>query len=467
MRYDSSCSQRCECYSSQWICQANDCEPGFRRKGLLSRDTDPLCRERAHPGGDECCVLWVCSEEAEVEESDGVCEHIICGSGAACDDETGRCRCRPGTSGDPDNLEIGCKEKKVEENIKLLQITAASIQVQFPDITGGNLMYVESKLLGRKEPPWENAILVEGNEIFTLTGLKAGTRYTLRWKAPDRQYPDLEVATRPSRQGQKPKVIMTAHTFNSAQLSFDQFRPSGYSSGYVVSWRRAEDEAATWQTAEKQPTGDTPSVTIENLAPGTQYEAKISIYEDPTNQVLGQSTELIHFNTEPGCVHEGTAHPLGVFFIGCESACDCQETGKVSCSERCRAPLNRRGTCGDSSLCVERPVDESNCCVLVVRQDQSASSPCQETQCGQHAECRHEIRGDGGAPETICVCREGYTGDPDSEEGCALASTPTDTAMTSNLPACRYIIHLPCTLAVKYAALSIFPGTPEWFLLFG
>ena len=56
VRYDDSCSKRCECYSSQWICQATDCEPGFRQKGLLRTDTDPLCQERAHPGGDECCV---------------------------------------------------------------------------------------------------------------------------------------------------------------------------------------------------------------------------------------------------------------------------------------------------------------------------------------------------------------------------------------------------------------------------
>ena len=265
----------------------------------MRTDTDPLCQERAHPGGDECCVLWVCAEEAEVEEEveagGGPCEHIICGSNAACDQETGRCRCAPGTTGDPNNLKAGCVEK--EENLKLLQITATSIQVQFPDITGGNLMYVESELLSRKDPPWENAILVEGNEIFTLTGLKAGTKYMLRWKAPDRQYPDLEVATGPSRQGQKPKVIMTAHTYNSAHLSFDQFRPSGYTSGYVVSWRKAGEEGAAWDSAEKEPSGDTPSVTLQGLTPGTQYEAKISIYEDPTNRVLGRSTELIRFST--------------------------------------------------------------------------------------------------------------------------------------------------------------------------
>ena len=419
--------------------QATDCEPGFRRKGLLSRETDPLCREARHPGGDDCCVLWVCAEEAEQEEEEedrpGVCDHVLCGSGAACDEETGRCSCRTGTRGDPNDLEDGCQEDGGEENIQLLQITATSIQVQFPDITGGNLMYVETALAGRKEPPWENAILVEGNEIFTLTGLRADTSYTLRWKAPDRQYPDLRVSTGPSRTAQKPKIIMTAHTFNSAQLSFDQFRPSGYSSGYVVSWRVAGEEAASWQTAEKQPTGDTPTVSLGGLLPGTQYEAKISIYEDYTNQVLGRSTELIRFSTAPGCVHEGMAHPLGTFFLGCQEACECDETGRVSCSERCPAPLARRGAgSGDSPLCVEQPVEGSECCVVVECQDLGPSSPCQEGVCGPRAECRHEIRGGG---DTICVCQDGYFGDPDSTEGCSPAVTQGEEQLVSEAPACR------------------------------
>ncbi len=39
-------------------------------------------------------------------------------------------------------------------------------------------------------------------------------------------------------------------------------------------------------------------------------------------------------------------------------------------------------------------------------------------QCGPNAECRHEVfRGD--AAETLCVCTEGFTGDPDDHtQGC-------------------------------------------------
>ena len=64
-------------------------------------------------------------------------------------------------------------------------------------------MYVEDRLFkgdghdpfGHSSTPWENAIILEGNEIFTLTGLKAKTTYRLRWQAPNKQYPDLVVET--------------------------------------------------------------------------------------------------------------------------------------------------------------------------------------------------------------------------------------------------------------------------------
>ena len=82
-------------------------------------------------------------------------------------------------------------------------------QVQFPGITGGNLMYVEEKLFRKKGQqqqqhdmqhdhvvPWENSIILEGNKIFTLTGLRPSAEYRLRWLAPDRQYADVMVTTR-------------------------------------------------------------------------------------------------------------------------------------------------------------------------------------------------------------------------------------------------------------------------------
>ena len=40
-------------------------------------------------------------------------------------------------------------------------------------------------------------------------------------------------------------------------------------------------------------------------------------------------------------------------------------------------------------------------------------------QCGPNAECRHEVFRGAEEAETICVCADGYTGDPDSKEGCS------------------------------------------------
>ncbi len=58
-------------------------------------------------------------------------------------------------------------------------------------------MYVEERLYREppRETPWENALILEGNKIFTLTGLRAGTKYRIRWQAPDRQYEDVHVST--------------------------------------------------------------------------------------------------------------------------------------------------------------------------------------------------------------------------------------------------------------------------------
>ena len=102
-------------------------------------------------------------------------------------------------------------------NLEVLQVTQNSVQVRFPGITGGNLMYVEERLYRMKsrgglgnsahhhssvhldhahiQTPWENAIILEGNKIYTLTALKPGTLYRLRWQAPDKQYPDIMVST--------------------------------------------------------------------------------------------------------------------------------------------------------------------------------------------------------------------------------------------------------------------------------
>ena len=82
-------------------------------------------------------------------------------------------RPQPG-SGSQENTGTG-----TNPNIQFLQITPTTIQLQFPGITGGNLMYVEDRLFNLREVPWENTIILEGNKIFTLRDLKPGTNYRL------------------------------------------------------------------------------------------------------------------------------------------------------------------------------------------------------------------------------------------------------------------------------------------------
>ena len=77
----------------------------------------------------------------------------------------------------------------------------------------------------------------------------------------------------------------------------------------------------------------------------------------------------------------------------------------------------------DDPLCVERPVDESGCCVLVLcaaDTEEDENSPCQDVVRGPNAECKREVFRD--SDNTICVCKEGFTGDPDSLQGCSQSS---------------------------------------------
>ena len=129
-------------------------------------------------------------------------------------------------------------------NLEFLQITDTTVQVQFPGITGGNLMYVEEKLFRKKMEqhvggdqqhvvPWENSIILEGNKIFTLTGLRASTEYRLRWLAPNRQFPDVMVTTRAPEE-KLPKAIVTEKSFDHVTFKFDHFAPENYAHSYVA-----------------------------------------------------------------------------------------------------------------------------------------------------------------------------------------------------------------------------------------
>ena len=101
---------------------------------------------------------------------------------------------------------------------------------------------------------------------------------------------------------------------------------------------------SVWSMDEKESTGaDTPTIVIDGLEPDTEYVAKISVYADFTNRVLGDTTEEISFRTLRGCRHHNTSYPVGSFTLDCDTACECAEDGSVECGARCRGPHHRRG----------------------------------------------------------------------------------------------------------------------------
>ena len=184
---DDKCESICTCTSGgNIVCQPLICPSGLIKKGEDDDDdiftcrkkfreiaikrltyalifpgflaNDPLCEERPSPNSNnDCCVLVVCAS-IEPPEDEELSEDRR-------NNETDR---------------IVAENDDATSNLQFLQITPTTIQVQFPGITGGNLMYVQEKVFTNpkgKDVPWENAIILEGNEIFTLTGLEPGTKY--------------------------------------------------------------------------------------------------------------------------------------------------------------------------------------------------------------------------------------------------------------------------------------------------
>ena len=116
--------------------------------------------------------------------------------------------------------------------------------------------------------------------------------FRLRWQTPNAQYPDKEVLTQSLSSKKAPKVIVTGTTFDSFTLSFDHFAPQGYEHEYVVLFKPVS--TSKWIPKEESVSNkDLPSITIRNLKPNTQYEARIAIYDDYNTRSLGKSTKTI------------------------------------------------------------------------------------------------------------------------------------------------------------------------------
>ena len=268
-------------------------------------DNDPYCFERpsADPT-DSCCVLVVCST---VDEPD---EYVYDDDEGEQEKDIATEKVEQATTTSTTTTTAAANEQA--ENVSFLQISPTTIQVQFPGITGGNLMHIEERLFRKSSATsnWENAIILEGNKIFTLTNLRPGTEYRLRWRSPDRQFEDVLVSTAVIDE-KKPKIISTGHTFDSVTVSFDHFAPEGYDHGYVAMFKPAE--GGNWQTHDDEEekkkallstaelhtaADDLPSITIGNLRPSTSYMVRVAIYDDYSTRSLGTSTGIIDVRTD-------------------------------------------------------------------------------------------------------------------------------------------------------------------------
>ena len=132
-------------------------------------------------------------------------------------------------------------------------------------------------------------------------------------------------------------------------------------------------------------------------------------------------------------MYQDKSYAVGKFTLGCESQCECFSSGASECGERCKRPFRQAGQTRDP-LCVEKIVDDEGCCAIVTcasegiglendeyeYEYEEKEGPCANIKCGPNAECHHEVfrSDDQNDPETICVCNEGFTGDPDSDQGC-------------------------------------------------
>ena len=80
-------------------------------------------------------------------------------------------------------------------SLRVLGRSSSSIKLQFPDSQGGVLMYVESQLAQRSDPPWESLVILQGNDVVSLTGLRTETSYRLRWRTQSKVFADVQVET--------------------------------------------------------------------------------------------------------------------------------------------------------------------------------------------------------------------------------------------------------------------------------
>ncbi|XP_063232172.1 putative epidermal cell surface receptor [Bacillus rossius redtenbacheri] len=104
------------------------------------------------------------------------------------------------------------------------------------------------------------------------------------------------------------------------------------------------------------------------------------------------------------CEDGGRTYKVGEHFHrGCEAACSCEAGGQLRCAPRCDGPFFRRGLDQRDPACVEKPVDDPCCAILVCSHDTEVE-PLEGCVHKNQSYQRGEVIKDGC--EAVCKCGE-------------------------------------------------------------
>ncbi|CAG7714174.1 unnamed protein product, partial [Allacma fusca] len=198
----------------------------------------------------------------------------------------------------------------------------------------------------------------------------------------------------------------------------------------IVSSSTEEDanDSSSGMTTER-------SMEVEETLPITEM--------NPNNSNKSNGILESNLNDSPRtCLFNGTSYDVGhVIMDGCDQRCECLKNGQMKCLERCSIPFFKKGHFAHDPLCFEEPSGVDECCVLAACARSNNNNvagearvlkhnPCESAKCGPNSDCRYEVSPSGMQEnqETLCVCKEGYVGDPYDEKMGCISGTSTTSA---------------------------------------
>ncbi|ODN02738.1 putative epidermal cell surface receptor, partial [Orchesella cincta] len=181
-------------------------------------------------------------------------------------------------------------------------------------------------------------------------------------------------------------------------------------------------------------------------ATSSSKEVESGELENGSSEMTDASLEP-HSSTElpsaKGCKYNGTSYEVGHEILnGCDSKCTCMENGEVKCMERCSLPMFKKGAFAHDNMCFEEPSGVDECCVIIACARGAPGEaetrelipihpePCDSVKCGKNARCLGPSgmlgEDENQTNQTLCLCNEGFVGDPyDEIHGCQASVPPS------------------------------------------